>query len=276
MDAMLSYTENKPAEATPAQGDTLPVFAKAPAIVLGGLPIAVVTRAEAARQMIDASRSKLRGIRPIYLTSSNGEVIARAAADERIAQLFRSADQIVADGQPMVLASRLLCRQPLPERVATTDLFHDVARLAVRSGHSFYFLGATPDENQKAVEQVREAYPGLRIAGHSHGFLSGAELHAKLAEINNLAPDILWLALGVPREQEFVAEHGAKLGKVGVIKTSGGLFNFLSGSKRRAPLWVQRTGLEWAFRIWLEPKRLFWRYLTTNPLSAYLLLTRSE
>lgn len=273
---MLSYTKNKPAEATPAQGDTLPVFAKAPAIVLGGLPIAVVTRAEAARQMIDASRSKLRGIRPIYLTSGNGEVIARAAADERIARLFRSADQIVADGQPMVLASRLLCRQPLPERVATTDLFHDVARLAVRSGQSFYFLGATPDENQKAVEQVREAYPGLRIAGHSHGFLSGAELDAKLAEINNLAPDILWLALGVPREQEFVAEHGAKLGKVGVIKTSGGLFNFLSGSKRRAPLWVQRTGLEWAFRIWLEPKRLFWRYLTTNPLSAYLLLTRSE
>ena len=256
--------------------DSVPVLAATPRIILGGLPIAVVTRAQAARQMLDASRGALRGIRPLYLTSSNGEVIARTAADDSIARLFLAADQIVADGQPLVIASRFLCREPLPERVATTDLFHDVARLASQSGHSFYFLGATQEENHKAVERVRQTYPGLRIAGNSHGFLSGAELDRTLAEINTLAPDILWLALGVPREQEFIAAHSDKLRHVGVIKTSGGLFNFLSGTNRRAPAWVQRAGLEWAFRVLLEPKRLFWRYLITNPQSAYLILTRSK
>ena len=95
-------------------------------------------------------------------------------------------------------------------------------------------------------------------------------------EINNLAPDYLWVALGVPSEQAFVAEFAPLLSNVGIIKTAGGLFNFLSGSRRRAPKWMQDAGLEWAWRIWLEPRRLFWRYLTTNPRALYLLLNQSS
>jgi exopolysaccharide biosynthesis WecB/TagA/CpsF family protein len=99
---------------------------------------------------------------------------------------------------------------------------------------------------------------------------------AKVAEINALAPDYLWVALGVPYEQAFVEEFTPCLSNVGVIKTSGGLFNFLSGSRARAPLWMQQAGLEWAWRIWLEPRRLFWRYLTTNPRALYLLVNKSK
>jgi exopolysaccharide biosynthesis WecB/TagA/CpsF family protein len=84
------------------------------------------------------------------------------------------------------------------------------------------------------------------------------------------------VALGVPYEQAFVAEFVPRLDKVGVIKTAGGLFNFLSGSRRRAPQWMQDAGLEWVWRIWLEPRRLFWRYLTTNPRALYLLLQRTR
>lgn len=252
------------------------VLARAPQVIIGGLPIAVLTRDEAAKQMLEASRGPQRGTRPLYLTSSNGEVIARTAASPALAELFLSADQIVADGQPLVFASRWLCREPLPERVATTDLFHDVARLAEKSGHSFYMLGASPEENRKAVEQVRLRYPDLNIVGHCHGFLTGAELDDTLKEIDALAPDILWLAMGVPREQEFIRDHSAALAHVGVIKTSGGLFNFLSGSNPRAPAWMQKLGLEWAFRTLLEPRRLLWRYLTTNPKAAYFILTRSR
>jgi hypothetical protein len=102
--------------------------------------------------------------------------------------------------------------------------------------------------------------------------------HARLWPIliNELAPDYLWVALGVPYEQAFVAEFTPRLTKVGIIKTSGGLFNFLSGSRQRAPRWMQDAGLEWVWRIWLEPRRLFWRYLTTNPRALYLLLNRSR
>jgi N-acetylglucosaminyldiphosphoundecaprenol N-acetyl-beta-D-mannosaminyltransferase len=80
----------------------------------------------------------------------------------------------------------------------------------------------------------------------------------------------------VPREQRFFAEHGHKLPDVGLIKTSGGLFNFLSGTNRRAPALLQRLGLEWAFRLLLEPRRLGWRYLSTNPIALFLMLTRSS
>jgi len=161
---------------------------------------------------------------------------------------------------------------PLPERVATTDLFHVVARKAQAAGLSFYMLGADEEENASAVARIRQTYPRLRILGRCHGYLKGDELRAKVDEINRLAPDYLWVALGVPYEQVFVAEFMPLLSNVGVIKTSGGLFNFLSGSRARAPRWMQQAGLEWAFRIWLEPRRLFWRYLTTNPRALYLLL----
>ena len=88
-------------------------------------------------------------------------------------------------------------------------------------------------------------------------------------------PDYLWDGLGVPYEQAFVDEFLPRLCSVGGIKTSGGLFNYLSGSRSRAPRWMQNVGLEWAWRIWLEPRRLLWRYLTTNPRALYLLFNRS-
>ena len=172
------------------------------------------------------------------------------------------------------MVSRLKSRTPLPERVATTDLFHAVARKAQATGLSFYLLGAAEAENAAAVARIRQTYPNLRILGRCHGYLRGAELRAKVDEINRLAPDYLWLALGVPTEQVFVREFMPLLPNVGVIKTSGGLFNFLSGSRARAPRWMQRAGLEWAWRIWLEPRRLFWRYLSTNPRALYLLLNK--
>jgi len=251
-------------------------FAAIPTVTVGGLPIAVLDRAAAADWMIRAARERRRDRRPLYLTSANGEVIARSASDTELAELLETADQIVADGQPLVLASRYRCRVALPERVATTDLFHDVARRAEDSGTTFYMLGATADEIEKAVANVRSAYPRLRLVGHHHGFLKGDALDAKIAEIDALAPDILWLAMGVPHEQRFVARFGDRLSRVGMIKTSGGLFNFLSGTNRRAPDWMQRASLEWAFRIWLEPRRLFWRYAVTNPKAVWLMATRSS
>lgn len=250
-------------------------FRAIPTVKVGGLPIAVLDRAGTADWMIRAARERPRGRRPLYLTSANGEVLARTASDPELAALIGDADQIVADGQPLVLASRYRCRTALPERVATTDLFHDVARRAEREGVTFYMLGATPEENDRAVAAVRRSYPGLRLVGHCHGFLKGEALDARIAEINALAPDILWLAMGVPHEQRFVARHADRLAHVGMIKTSGGLFNFLSGTNRRAPEWMQKASLEWLYRIWLEPRRLFWRYAVTNPKAIYLMATRS-
>lgn len=247
-----------------------------PVVIVGGMPISVLDRDAAARLMIVAARAHRRGDPPFFFTSANGEVIARASMDGSVAALFQSADQILADGQPLVLASRWLCRMGLPERVATTDLFHDVARLAEQGGETFYLFGSTEEENRRAAEVIAARYPGLRIVGRSNGYLSADELMARLREINELSPDILWLGLGVPREQSFVRDHAQLLANVGVIKTAGGLFNHLSGRRRRAPLVLQKAGLEWLWRMMLEPRRLFWRYLTTNPRAFYAILRNSR
>jgi N-acetylglucosaminyldiphosphoundecaprenol N-acetyl-beta-D-mannosaminyltransferase len=247
-----------------------------PRISLGGLRLAVLDIEQTANFMIDMVFPQRRVGRPLYLTSANGEVLARCSTEPMTDRLFRAADLINADGQPLVTVSRLKSSTPLPERVATTDLFHVVARKAAAAGLTFYMFGADEAENAAAVANTRKAYPDLRIVGHCHGYLRGDALRAKVAEINALAPDYLWVALGVPYEQAFVEEFTPLLSKVGVIKTSGGLFNFLSGSRPRAPRWMQAVGLEWIWRTWLEPRRLFWRYLTTNPRALYLLFNKSR
>ncbi|QPF86137.1 WecB/TagA/CpsF family glycosyltransferase [Bradyrhizobium genosp. L] len=243
---------------------------------VGGLRLAVLDLEQTANFMIDMVHPQRRLRRPLYLTSANGEVLSRCSTEPVTDKLFRAADLINADGQPLVMISRLRSSKPLPERVATTDLFHVVARKAEELGLTFYLFGADEAENEAAVVNVRRAYPGLKIVGRCHGYLRGDALRSKVDEINLLAPDILWVALGVPYEQAFVEEFMPRLCNVGVIKTSGGLFNFLSGSRPRAPQWMQDMGLEWAWRIWLEPRRLFWRYLTTNPRALYLLFNQTR
>jgi N-acetylglucosaminyldiphosphoundecaprenol N-acetyl-beta-D-mannosaminyltransferase len=245
-------------------------------ISLGGLRLAVLDIEQTANFMIDMVFPHRRVGRPLYLTSANGEVLARCSTEPMTDRLFRAADLINADGQPLVTVSRLKSSTPLPERVATTDLFDVVARKAAAARLTFYMFGADEAENAAAVANTRKAHPDLRIVGHCHGYLRGDALRAKVDEINALAPDYLWVALGVPYEQAFVEEFTPLLSNVGVIKTSGGLFNFLSGSRPRAPRWMRAVGLEWVWRTWLEPRRLFWRYLTTNPRAIYLLFNKSR
>jgi len=248
-----------------------------PAAIVGGLPIAVIDCAQSARLMIDAALARRgSGQAPLTVTSANGQVISMCARDAGIRRLFLSADLIHADGMPLVFASRVMSRVALPERVATTDLFHDVATLAQAQGASFYLLGASAAVIEKAVHNVRQRYPRLRIAGFRHGYFGRDEEDAVVAEINAARPDILWIGLGVPAEQNFARRQRERLTQVGLVKTSGGLFDFLAGRNPRAPAWMQAAGLEWLYRILQEPRRLLLRYLTTNPHAIYLLLTRTS
>jgi exopolysaccharide biosynthesis WecB/TagA/CpsF family protein len=208
------------------------------------------------------------------ITSANGQVISLCARDPSLRSLFLSADVIHADGTPMVLASRVKCEPALPERVATTDLFHDVARLAQAEEVSFYLIGATRDVIKAAAANVRAMYPELVLAGFQHGYLRREDDEAKaVADINAARPDILWVGMGTPAELAFSLRNRDLLTNVGLVKTSGGLFDHLSGRFRRAPPWMQSAGLEWLHRLALEPYRLSSRYLATNPHALFLLLT---
>ena len=248
-----------------------------PVATIGGLPIAVIDRARSAAMMVDTALSRRDTAQPpLVFTSANGQVLSMCARDARIRDLFLDADLIHADGMPLVFVSRFFSKTPLPERVATTDLFHDTALVAQERGASIYLLGATKAVADQAVRRTRELYPALKIAGYNSGYLRRDGDEARIiADINQAKPDILWLGLGAPAEQSFAARNRDRLRGVGLIKTSGGLFDFVSGKNSRAPAWMQRLGLEWVYRIYLEPRRLAGRYLMTNPHAIFLLLTRT-
>jgi N-acetylglucosaminyldiphosphoundecaprenol N-acetyl-beta-D-mannosaminyltransferase len=245
---------------------------------IGGLPIAVIDRAKSAELMVELAISRRdAALPPVVVTSANGQVLSLCARQADIRKLFLDADLIHADGMPMVFVSRLFHKIALPERVCTTDLFHDVAKIAQQRGARFFMLGATQSVVTQAALRTRELYPDLNIVGYSSGYLGGDNDEDNIIDaINAAQPDILWLGLGVPREQIFAARNRDRLRGVGLIKTSGGLFDYLSGKNSRAPDWMQKAGLEWAYRTLLEPRRLAGRYFVTNPHALFLLLTRTR
>ena len=240
---------------------------------IGGLSVAAVTRLDLAEMLAEDRRTRrAAGLPPKVLTSANGNVLSLCARDPGLKAMIEACDLVDADGMSLVFGSRLLGDAPLPERVATTDFFHDAAAVAVREGLRFFLLGGTAEVNAAALERVRALHPGLRVEGR-HGYF-GADEEEEIIETIRLArSDVVWVGLGVPREQAFALKLKRALAGDGVtwIKTCGGLFDFLSGRNSRAPRWVQDAGLEWAWRMMLEPRRLFMRYAVTNIHAIWLM-----
>lgn len=241
-------------------------------VVIGGIPIAALSLEEWAELMVADCAANRDGSAPAkFMTSANGYVMSLYNRDLRFKRLIDQADGIDADGMPLVLGSRLLARFPLPERIATADFFHFAAKRADENGISFYFLGSTEEDNRDAVRQVRASYPNLRIAGRHHGFISPDDEDGIVQQIVAAGTDVLWVAMGVPGEHQFIVRNRDKLRGVTWVKSCGGMFKFISGKDPRAPQWMQALCLEWAYRLWREPRRLFWRYFRTNGHAAYLM-----
>lgn len=246
-------------------------------VLVGGLPIVRASMSEAADALVQTAIRKRRlHEQPFYSTSANGNILALCYRNIEFRALMLQADEIDADGMPLVIFSKLSAKRSLPERVATTDLVKVVAARAEAMDVSFYFLGGRESINAEAVARMRREYPNLVFKGRHHGYFRPEEEEAIVAEIAACKPDILWVGLGVPLEQQFVNRNLKNLRGVGVVKTCGGLFEFLSGDKRRAPKWMQSAGLEWLHRMMLEPGRLTRRYLTTNSVALYALIFRSR
>lgn len=220
----------------------------------------------------DAMNRAAKKALPKLVFDLNGQGLSLAETDPEYRDAIERADYIHADGQSLVFASRIIGDRPLPERIATTDFFHDAAKLAEKNGLRFFLLGSTDETLNKVILNIRKQYPGLIIAGHHHGYFSRedeTEICRKIVAANT---DVLWVGLGKPKEQIFCVRNQDKLQGVAWLKTCGGLFDFLSDKNSRAPAWMQNAGLEWAYRLALEPRRLFWRYAITNVHSVLIFL----
>ncbi|GAA0554834.1 exopolysaccharide biosynthesis WecB/TagA/CpsF family protein [Rhizomicrobium palustre] len=243
---------------------------------VGGLPTACVSRQQLVQVMVGDCLAAREGNRaPKLVFASNGHAIAMAAMDMNFRELFHKADLIHADGEPVVFASKLLAATPVPERSATTDFIFDAAKAAGEHGLKFYLLGSTEEINARAVEKLKEAYPGVEIVGRRNGYFSRDDEAAICEDINASGADVLWVGLGVPFEYEFTLRNKMRL-KAGWVVTCGGCFNFAAGDYVRAPGWMQKTGLEWLHRLWREPRRLFWRYAITNPVAIAMLAMKTS
>jgi N-acetylglucosaminyldiphosphoundecaprenol N-acetyl-beta-D-mannosaminyltransferase len=142
---------------------------------------------------------------------------------------------------------------------------------ANEKGYRIFFLGAKEAVLQQVLTVVRTVYPGVQIAGSHHGYFTPAEEAALVHQIRMAQADILFIAFGTPKKELWVKRYLHAMG-VPVVHGVGGSFDVLAGVIPRAPLWMQRNGLEWLFRLWQEPRRMWRRYLVTNTLFIILFL----
>jgi N-acetylglucosaminyldiphosphoundecaprenol N-acetyl-beta-D-mannosaminyltransferase len=182
--------------------------------------------------------------------------------DRCLREVIDACEVVNADGQGVVLASRLL-GDPLPARVAGIDLMHRLLALAEEREYRVFVLGARKQVLERAVRRLCERYPRLIVAGYRDGYFSEDETASVCTQIRSLRADILFVAISSPQKEYFLGAHGPSLG-VPFAMGVGGAIDVVAGVTRRAPRVVQRVGLEWLFRLLQEPRRLARRYVITN------------
>ncbi len=225
---------------------------------LFGLPVDAITMTQAVDRCIEAVAQSQ------YLTVGvvNAAKIVAMKKNAALRQAVADCDMILADGQSVVWASRIL-DSALPERVAGIDLFMELLAVASRRSYRVYFLGARQEVLERMLAAVRSRHPDISIAGFRDGYFSADEEELVAADIYEAKADLLFIAMSSPKKELFLRNWGEKTG-VCVVHGVGGSFDILAGETRRAPLWYQRHGLEWLYRARQEPIRLGRRYLTTN------------
>jgi len=190
-------------------------------------------------------------------------------SDPELAASIRACDIINIDGMGVVWGARLLGFD-VPERVAGVDLFERLLQMAAERGLPVFLLGATDAVVSRAAKMVADRYPALEIAGHHHGFFWDDE--ERVVElIRSSGARLLFVAITSPKKENFINRWKDRLG-VDFVMGVGGTFDVVAGKVRRAPEWMQRTGLEWAFRVAQEPRRMWKRYFITNNKFALMLI----
>jgi N-acetylglucosaminyldiphosphoundecaprenol N-acetyl-beta-D-mannosaminyltransferase len=202
----------------------------------------------------------------------NAAKVVAMRRNEPLRQAVSGCGLVLADGQSVVWASRLL-GAPLPERVAGIDLFAELLRAADRHAYRVYFLGARPDVLERMLARLRRSYPRLVVAGARDGYFRAGEEAGVAAGIRESGAQLLFAGMSSPKKELFLSQWSHAT-RASVVHGVGGSFDVLAGLTQRAPAWYQQHGLEWLYRARQEPARLGRRYLTTN--SAFLALVAQE
>jgi N-acetylglucosaminyldiphosphoundecaprenol N-acetyl-beta-D-mannosaminyltransferase len=209
-----------------------------------------------------------------FIVTPNVDHIVKIQEDSMFKNVYKEASLVLADGMPILWAAKLLGK-PLKEKISGSDLFPKLCEVAAEKGYKLFFLGGRPGSALKADEVLRNRYPDIQIVGTyspPFGFENGKEENDKIIRIiKDAKPDILFVGLGAPKQEKWIYKYRNEY-QVPVSIGVGVSFEFVSGMVKRAPLWMQRVGLEWFWRLMMEPKRLWKRYLIDDPVFFWLVL----
>jgi N-acetylglucosaminyldiphosphoundecaprenol N-acetyl-beta-D-mannosaminyltransferase len=235
-----------------------------------GTAIDNVDRAEA----LECVAALVRARRPALVVTPNVDHLVNLQRDAEFREIYRQASLVLADGVPLLWAARFL-GTPIREKLSGSDIFHDLCRLAAERGFRVFFLGGRAGAASRAAEILRRRHPRLQIVGvHSppQGFERNEAECARIdAMLTAARPDLLLVGLGSPKQERWFAGNSSRLG-IPVTMGIGITFEYTAGIVRRAPVWMQSVGLEWLFRLLMEPRRLWRRYLVNDPRFFWLVL----
>ncbi len=231
-------------------------------LIILGTPIDDITMNEALNRLEDFVAAGRKSGKGHQIATVNADFVVQSLHDAELRHILQEADMATADGMPLVWSARLL-GVPMEKRVTGADMVPALAERAAQKGYSIYFLGAAPGVAEKAANILQEQYPGLRIAGvaspSAEAVRSGDP--AIIAACKAAKPDILLVAFGNPKQEKWIYTHAQALG-IPVMIGVGGTFDLIAGVTKRAPQWMQKSGLEWSYRLLQQPGRLWKRYTT--------------
>lgn len=222
---------------------------KKPVKILG-VPVHPLTMNES----VAVLEEKLQKKEQAFVVTANAEIIMMCQQDKEYNNIVsEQADLVLPDGAGAVWAGRYLGNE-VPERVAGFDLYNQLLKLSADKGYKAYFFGGAPGVAEAAKNKAEELYSGVQIVGCRNGYFTEAEEEAIIKEINDAAPDMLFVALGAPKQEKWLVKYRNQL-KPRVLMGIGGSFDVLAGKMERAPKWMQEASLEWAFRLYKQPSR---------------------
>ena len=236
-----------------------------------GIPLDAITLDETVEKIDNAIKE---GKHISHVVINAGKVVAMQK-DKMLFKSVASCDIINADGQSVVWGARFLGAK-VPERVAGIDLMYSLLKLAGEKGYTCYFLGAREEVVREVVARVKKKYGSEIVAGSRNGYFTEEEGEEVAGEILQSGANILFVAMASPKKEKFLYQNREILKKVNFTMGVGGSFDVIAGITKRAPVWMQRMGLEWFYRFMQEPKRMWRRYLVGNSRFIWMVIKEKK
>lgn len=237
-----------------------------PCIRILGIKVHRITMADA----LDTIKRYITSGKPHMIVTADASMIARAQDDTDLRDIINDADLVTPDGSGIIKGAKIL-GTPLIERVSGVDLARELCRMSAEDGFSVFFLGAEPGIAESAAENLAKSYPGMKVAGIHDGYFKPDNDPEIAGLVKKSGAQALLVAMGIPRQEKFIKQYMSDMG-INVAIGVGGSFDVFSGKVKRAPVWFQNHGLEWAYRLAKDPSKIS----KVSVLPKFLMLVYKE